>query len=226
MAPSSPPCQPAPGQGRTRTRLAALEGLAAAGDQGPSWPGAGARSRPATRGGAGEPSTGCAPGIRDARPGGGCIALDRSGRPGRAEARFHRRGAGRCPRLAPGPTRPMPPPGPRTERWPRSPRGLAAAPGSGALLFAQAGLGRRPAISTGAIAAYEALMPRTAAPGGGEQPGEPARDLSRRSGEPRSRLHHRPAAARSDMPFFRDTYGWILHRRGDDIQALTYLAPA
>lgn len=30
----------------------------------------------------------------------------------------------------------------------------------------------------------------------------------------------------SDMPFFQDTYGWILHRRGDDIQALTYLAPA
>ena len=28
------------------------------------------------------------------------------------------------------------------------------------------------------------------------------------------------------MPYFQDTYGWILHRRGDSDQALGYLAPA
>ena len=30
----------------------------------------------------------------------------------------------------------------------------------------------------------------------------------------------------SDVPHFQDTYGWILHRRGDNDQALGYLAPA
>ena len=30
----------------------------------------------------------------------------------------------------------------------------------------------------------------------------------------------------SSVPQFQDTYGWILHRRGDSLQALTLLAPA
>ena len=30
----------------------------------------------------------------------------------------------------------------------------------------------------------------------------------------------------SDVPQFQDTYGWILHLRGDPAQALDYLAPA
>ena len=30
----------------------------------------------------------------------------------------------------------------------------------------------------------------------------------------------------SEVPYFQDTYGWILHRRGDSDQALNYLTPA
>ena len=30
----------------------------------------------------------------------------------------------------------------------------------------------------------------------------------------------------SDVPYFQDTYGWILHRRGDAQEALRYLGPA
>ena len=105
--------------------------------------------------------------------------------------------------------------------------GLAAAPESAALLFARAGLLEQQGDIDGAIAAYEALY--------AEDSGSPvlannlASLIASYRDDPAS-LERAFAIARrlrgTDVPYFQDTYGWILHRRGDNDEALNYLAPA
>ena len=105
--------------------------------------------------------------------------------------------------------------------------GLAAAPESAALRFARAGLLEQQGDIDGAIAGYEALY--------AEDSGSPvlannlASLIASYRDDPAS-LERAFAIARrlrgSEVPYFQDTYGWILHRRGDSDQALGYLAPA
>lgn len=105
--------------------------------------------------------------------------------------------------------------------------GLAAAPDSATLLFSKAGLLEGEGDVAGAIAIYEALYARDSA-----SPviaNNLASLLASYRDDPAS-LERAFAIARrlrgSDMPYFQDTYGWILHRRGDEEEALRYLAPA
>ena len=105
--------------------------------------------------------------------------------------------------------------------------GLAAVPGNPALGFARAGLLEQQGDIDGAIAAYEALYARDSA--SPVLANNLASLLASYRDDPAS-LERAFAIARrlrgSDVPYFQDTYGWILHRRGDNDQALTYLAPA
>ncbi len=105
--------------------------------------------------------------------------------------------------------------------------GLAAAPDSAALLFDKAGLLESRGDIDGAIAIYETLYARdSAAP---VIANNLASLLASYRDDPAS-LERAFAIARrlrgSDVPYFQDTYGWILHRRGDEEEALRYLAPA
>ena len=105
--------------------------------------------------------------------------------------------------------------------------GLAAAPGSAPLVFAKAGILEARGDIDGAIAAYETLY--------ADDTGSPvlannlASLLASYRDDPESLARAFAIARRlrgSEVPQFQDTYGWILHRRGDDDQALGYLAPA
>ena len=105
--------------------------------------------------------------------------------------------------------------------------GLAAVPGDGRLLFARAALMERTGDAEAAIAAYETLYARDS-----DAPvlaNNLASLLASTRADPES-LERAFAIARrlrgSDVPQFQDTYGWILHRRGDHEQALGYLEPA
>ena len=115
------------------------------------------------------------------------------------------------------------PPRPRPRSTPGSPRRREAR----RLVFAKAGILEARGDIDGAIAAYETLY--------ADDSGSPvlannlASLLASYRDDPES-LERAFAIARrlrgSEVPQFQDTYGWILHRRGDDDQALGYLAPA
>ena len=95
--------------------------------------------------------------------------------------------------------------------------GLAAAPQSGALLFAKAG-----AASSGRATSRRRSPPtRRSTPGTAPRRSSPttSRACSPASRDDPESLERAFAIARrlrgSDVPQFQDTYGWILHRRGD-----------
>ena len=105
--------------------------------------------------------------------------------------------------------------------------GLAAAPGDAQLLFAKAGLREAEGDREAAIALYEQLY--------AEDPGAPviannlASLLATARSDPASLERAFGIARRlrgSEVPPFQDTYGWILHLRGDSAQGLDYLVPA
>ena len=105
--------------------------------------------------------------------------------------------------------------------------GIAAVPASTALKFAKAGLLETKGDIDGAIALYETLYA-----GDSASPvlaNNLASLITTYRDDPAS-LDRAFAIARrlrgSDVPYFQDTYGWILHRRGDHDQALNYLTPA
>ena len=105
--------------------------------------------------------------------------------------------------------------------------GLAAVPGNAALGFARAGILEEKGDIDGAIAAYEALYAQDSA--SPVLANNLASLIASYRDDPAS-LERAFAIARrlrgSDVPYFQDTYGSILHRRGDNDQALSYLAPA
>jgi len=109
--------------------------------------------------------------------------------------------------------------------------GIAATEAAGApdsdLVFLRAGLLEARGDFDGAIAAYETLYARDS--------GDPlvannlASLLTTHRADPASLERAYLIARRlrdSDVPHFQDTYGWILHRRGDSAGALRHLAPA
>ena len=105
--------------------------------------------------------------------------------------------------------------------------GLAAAPGDARLLFAKAGLREAEGDPEAAIALYEQLYD--------EDPGAPviannlASLLATARSDPASLERAFGIARRlrgSEVPPFQDTYGWILHLRGDSAQGLDHLVPA
>ena len=105
--------------------------------------------------------------------------------------------------------------------------GLAATGDDPDLLFLQAGLLENAGDIDGAIAVYETLYARDSA-----NPllaNNLASLLTTHRADPAS-LERAFAIARrlrsSDTPHFQDTYGWILHRRGDSEGALAFLEPA
>ena len=105
--------------------------------------------------------------------------------------------------------------------------GLKAAPDSSALLFTKAGFLESTGDIDGAIAAYETLYARDSA---SALIANNLASLITSYRDDAASLERAFAIARrlrgSDVPYFQDTYGWILHRRGDHEQALSYLEPA
>lgn len=106
--------------------------------------------------------------------------------------------------------------------------GRAAFPDDGDLMWFEASLLEQDGDIDGAIAVYEQLYKANS--------GSPivANNLASllatwRADDPAS-IERAFAIARrlngTDIPAFQDTYGWILHLRGDSGQALDYLAPA
>ena len=105
--------------------------------------------------------------------------------------------------------------------------GLAANPGDADLMFARAGIAEAAGDREGAIALYEALYDRD--PGAPVVANNLASLLATARSDPESLDRAFGIARRlrgADLPPFQDTYGWILHLRGDSDQALDYLAPA
>ena len=104
--------------------------------------------------------------------------------------------------------------------------GLAAAPDSPALVFAQAGLLEKKGDIDGAIAAYETLYAQDS--GSPVLANNLASLITSYRDDPAS-LDRAFAIARrlrgTDVPYFQDTYGWILHRRGDQDEALQLPRP-
>jgi len=105
--------------------------------------------------------------------------------------------------------------------------GIAATGGDPDLVFLEAGLLESRGDFEGAIAAYETLYARDTS-----NPliaNNLASLITTHRADPAS-LERAFAIARrlrvSDVPHFRDTYGWILHRRGDSEGALAFLEPA
>jgi len=105
--------------------------------------------------------------------------------------------------------------------------GLDAHPGDAELMFARAGLAEAAGDRAGAIALYEALYARD--PGAPVVANNLASLIATTRPDPDSLDRAFGIARRlrgSDVPPFQDTYGWILHLRGDSAQALDYLDPA
>ena len=113
--------------------------------------------------------------------------------------------------------------------------GIAAADDPAQLLFTRAGLQEARGDIPGAIASYEDLYARDS----GvlvvannlasllTQQGLEAGTDTATSVETLDRAHAIARRLRdSEVPHFRDTYGWILHLRGDSAAALEYLVPA
>ncbi len=105
--------------------------------------------------------------------------------------------------------------------------GLVAVPGNGALIFAKAGLSEAAGDRDGALALYEDLYARD--PGSAVLANNLASLLTAADDDP-ARLERAWAVARrlrdAPVPQFQDTYGWILHLRGEAAEALDYLVPA
>ena len=105
--------------------------------------------------------------------------------------------------------------------------GLAAAPGDGRLLFLQAGLREAEGDLAGALALYEELYARDT--GSAVLANNLASLLTAVRGDAASLARAHAVARRlrgSDVPQFQDTWGWILHLRGEHAAALEALAPA
>lgn len=105
--------------------------------------------------------------------------------------------------------------------------GISAAPEDATLLFTKAGLLESRGDVDGAITAYETLYARDSA--SQILANNLASLIATYRDDPASLERAFNIARRlrgSDVPYFQDTYGWILHRRGDDAQALDYLGPA
>ncbi len=106
--------------------------------------------------------------------------------------------------------------------------GIAATGEDGQLLFLKAGLLEGRGDVDGAIAVYETLYARDSS--SILIANNLASLLTTRSGSDAAALERAFAIARrlrgTDVPYFQDTYGWILHLRGDNEQALSYLEPA
>ena len=104
--------------------------------------------------------------------------------------------------------------------------GIAASPQDGRLLFTKASLLEAREDFEGAIAIYEAMYARSA---DSELIANNLASLIA-GHRPEAELEKAYAIARrlraSNVPHYQDTYGWILARRGDPAQALTYLEPA
>jgi tetratricopeptide (TPR) repeat protein len=106
-------------------------------------------------------------------------------------------------------------------------RGLAANPGDADLMFARAGLAEAAGDREGAIALYEALYARDR--GAPVVANNLASLIASSRPDPQSLERAFGIARRlrgSEVPPFQDTYGWILHLKGDSAQALDYLVPA
>lgn len=105
--------------------------------------------------------------------------------------------------------------------------GLKATKGDGDLMFLQAGLLEQKQDFEGAIAVYEALYGRDSA---NLLLANNLASLLASHRDDAASLERAFAIARrlrgSDVPYFQDTYGWILHRRGDSAQAVEALEPA
>lgn len=105
--------------------------------------------------------------------------------------------------------------------------GVAASRDNSALLFLQAGLLEGKGDTEGAIGAYETLYARDSS---SQVLANNLASLLTSARDDQASLERAYSIARrlrsSDVPHFQDTYGWILHRRGDDIQALRYIEPA
>ena len=105
--------------------------------------------------------------------------------------------------------------------------GIAATSGDRDLVFLQAGFLEGSGDFEGAIAAYETLYAGDS--GDALVANNLASLLSTRRDDAAS-LERAFAISRrlrgSDVPYFQDTYGWILHRRGDLPAALRALEPA
>ena len=94
-------------------------------------------------------------------------------------------------------------------------------------MFARAGLAEAAGDREGAIALYEALYARD--PGAPVIANNLASLIATTRPDPESLERAFGIARRlrgSDVPPFQDTYGWLLHLRGDPAQALDYLGPA
>jgi predicted Zn-dependent protease len=104
--------------------------------------------------------------------------------------------------------------------------GIAASPEDPRLLFTKASLLEGREDFEGAIAIYEAMYAR------GSDSELIANNLASlvAAHRPEAELEKAYTIARrlraSNVPHYQDTYGWILARRGDPAQALTYLEPA
>lgn len=105
--------------------------------------------------------------------------------------------------------------------------GRAAAGDDPDLLFLEAGMREADGDSDGAIALYETLYARDS---GNAVVANNLASLLASHRDDAASLERAYLVARrlrgSDVPQFQDTYGWLLHRRGDSAQALTFLAPA
>ncbi len=105
--------------------------------------------------------------------------------------------------------------------------GITALPAARELRFIRAGVQEAKGDFEAAIATYEALYAEDS--GNALVANNLASLLTTQRSDPES-LERAFAIARrlrtSDTPHFQDTYGWILHRRGDSEQAVGFLAAA
>jgi tetratricopeptide (TPR) repeat protein len=106
-------------------------------------------------------------------------------------------------------------------------QGMAALPDSAQLAFLKAGLLESQGDIDGAIALYETIYARDNT---SQVIANNLASLIASNRPDAASLERAFVIARrlrgSSVPQFQDTYGWILHRRGDNDQALGYLAPA
>lgn len=106
--------------------------------------------------------------------------------------------------------------------------GIAATANDADLVFLRAGLREAKGDVAGAVADYEDLYARDSA--SPVVANNLASLLTARGGSDPDTLSRAHAIARrlqgTEIPQFQDTYGWILHLRGEDAEALDYLAPA
>jgi tetratricopeptide (TPR) repeat protein len=105
--------------------------------------------------------------------------------------------------------------------------GVAAAADNAPLLFLRAGMREAKGDVAGAVADYETLYARSS---DSEVVANNLASLLTAQGSDAATLERAFAIARrlegSDLPHFRDTWGWILHRRGETARSLPHLEAA